>query len=474
MSLPIGLAGFDAVRAEFGLPAAAFSHSFPDSVLAEAERAAAYALTGEGGDVVDATDIALVTIDPPGARDLDQAMQITRFRGGFRVHHAIADLGAVVPAGGALDAEARRRGQTLYLPDGRIPLYPPRLCESSVSLQPEQVRRAVLWTIDLDPDGQPADILVHRALVRSVAQLDYPGVQRGLAEGSVHASLEPLPELGRMRRELAVQRGALALQLPRQRIVPDGDGWRLGMRLRTDVEAWSAEISLLTGMCAAQLMLNARVGVLRTVAAPAEDDAESLRHSAVALGLDWPEGAAPATVLADLDNADPRTWVLMAAATRTLRGAGYTTFDGDTPAGTFHGGIGAPYAHVTSPMRRLVDRFGSEVCLAVSAGEPVPEWVRAALSELPGLMAASEALAATVEQSYLAQAEARLLAERAGESFPAVVLQPLDDGASREIFLPDLAVTARCAGDGLSAGQHITVRVAEADPATRTVVFAPV
>lgn len=472
MSLPTGLAGFDAVRAELGLPAAAYSHSFPDSVLAEVEHVA-HALTGEAGDVVDATGLALVTIDPPGARDLDQAMQITRFRGGFRVHHAIADLAAAVPAGGALDGEARRRGQTLYLPDGRIPLYPPSFCAGSVSLRPAQSRRAVLWTVDLDPDGQPTDILVQRALVRSVAQLDYAGVQRGLAEGSVHASLEPLPELGRKRRELAVQRGALTLQLPRRRIAPDGDGWRLGMRLRTDVEAWSAEISLLTGMCAAQLMLNARVGVLRTVAAPAGEDVEALRHSAAALGLDWPEGAASATVLTDLDNADPRTWVLMTAAARLLRGAGYTTFDGETPAETFHGGIGAPYAHVTAPIRRLVDRFGSEVCVAVSAGEPVPEWVRAALSELPRLMAASDALAATVEQAYLAQAQFWLLAGRIGESFPAVVLRPGDDGASREIFLPDLAVIARCPGDGLVDGQRITVRVTEADPGTRAVLFAP-
>lgn len=470
MPLPIGLAGFDAVRAEFGLPAAAYSDSFPDSVLAEAQ----HADTAEAGEVVDATDLALVTIDPPGARDLDQAIQITRYRGGFRIHHAIADMAAVVPPGGALDAEARRRGQTLYLPDGRIPLHPPQLCEDSVGFLPEQVRRAVLWTIDLDPVGQPSDILVHRALVRSVAQLDYPGVQRGLAEGSVHASLEPLPELGRMRRELAVQRGALTLQLPGRRIVPDGDGWRLGMRMRTDVEAWSAEISLLTGICAAQLMLNARIGVLRTVSGPTEDDVESLRHSAAALGLDWPEGAAPATVLADLDNADPRTWVLMAAAGGLLRGARYTAFDGEPPAGTFHGGIGAPYAHVTAPIRRLVDRFGSEVCLAVSAGMPVPDWVRAALSELPGLMAASDALAATVEHSYLAQTEAWLLAGRVGESFSAVVLRPVGDGANREIFLPDLAVTTQCAGDGLSDGQRITVRVAEADPATRTVVFEPV
>ncbi|HKQ42910.1 MAG TPA: ribonuclease catalytic domain-containing protein, partial [Pseudonocardia sp.] len=132
---------FAAVRAEFALPT-----GFPAAVLAEAAEAAARAATGDGR--VDATDIELVTIDPPGAKDLDQALGITRRGDGFRVHYAIADLGAVVAPGGAIDAEVRKRGQTVYLPDGSVPLHPPVLSEGASSLLPDGPRAAVLWTID--------------------------------------------------------------------------------------------------------------------------------------------------------------------------------------------------------------------------------------------------------------------------------------------------------------------------------------
>ena len=86
---------FDAVRAEFALPA-----SFPPDVLAEADRAAAQR-PGLGPDRVDATDVELVTIDPPGSKDLDQAVGVARRGDGYRVHYAIADLGAFVVPGGA-------------------------------------------------------------------------------------------------------------------------------------------------------------------------------------------------------------------------------------------------------------------------------------------------------------------------------------------------------------------------------------
>jgi exoribonuclease R len=113
---------FGAVRAEFGLP-----DGFPSAVLAEAAAAAAARPAAEP-DRLDATDVELVTIDPPGSKDLDQAVGVVR-RGsgddaGFRVHYAIADLGAVVVPGAALDTEVRRRGQTVYLPDGSVPLHP--------------------------------------------------------------------------------------------------------------------------------------------------------------------------------------------------------------------------------------------------------------------------------------------------------------------------------------------------------------
>ena len=149
---------FAAVRAEFALP-----DGFPPAVLAEAARAAA---SRPAGERVDATDVELVTIDPPGSKDLDQALGVTRRGDGFRVHYAIADLGAVVVPGGALDDEVRKRGQTIYLPDGSVPLHPPVLSEGASSLLPDGPRPAVLWTIDLDGAGERTAVEVHRATVR--------------------------------------------------------------------------------------------------------------------------------------------------------------------------------------------------------------------------------------------------------------------------------------------------------------------
>ncbi|HEV2779589.1 MAG TPA: RNB domain-containing ribonuclease [Actinophytocola sp.] len=458
--------GFAAIRTEFGLPT-----RFPDPVLAEAERAVSTAGRDGVGDREDATGLPLVTIDPPGSKDLDQAVLVeTRAGGGFRVHYAIADVGSFVTPGGPLDAEVRRRGQTMYLPDGNIPLHPTVLSEGAASLLPGQVRPAALWTIDCDADGAPQQTRVRRALVRSVAQLDYETVQAAVRSGDPHPSVAGLPALGRLRRERAVQRGAVELQLPEQEVAPDGaGGWRLVLRPRTEVDAWNAEISLLTGMSAAAMMLEAGIGVLRTLPDPEDGAVQWLRRSARSLGIDWPREMRAAELLAGLDPARPESLALFMDATRLLRGAGYTVFDGAAPELATHAGLGAPYAHVTAPLRRLVDRFAAEICLALSAGREVPDWVRAALAELPRLMEASDALASRVDRACLDQVEAWVLGDRIGHEFDAMVLRAEVGGA--EVFLTDPPVLAKCAGDGLSEGEHVRVRLVEADARARKVTF---
>ncbi|HVW40895.1 MAG TPA: RNB domain-containing ribonuclease [Amycolatopsis sp.] len=455
---------FARLRAEFELP-----ESFPAEVLAEAESVAMDPPEPEPARE-DATGLPLVTIDPPGAKDLDQAMVIERRRDGFRLYYAIADLGAFVAPAGPVDREARRRGQTLYLPDGNVPLHPPVLSEGVASLLPGEVRPAVLWTIDVDAGGEPTTTRVRRALVRSTEQFDYDTVQAALEAGEPHPSIAALPELGRLRRDLAVGRGAVELQLPEQAIGGDvGDGWMLGMRPRNDVDAWNAEMSLLTGRVAASIMIDAEVGVLRTLPDPDDDSVGWLRRSAQALGIDWPAHRSVSELLAGLDPTLPESMALYTCSTRLLRGAGYTAFEGGLPPSTTHAGIGAPYAHVTAPIRRLVDRFATEICLAVSAGLPVPEWVRAALPELPVLMSASDTLAARVERACIDQVEAWMLAERIGGTFEAVVLRA--EEARAEILVEDPPVMGRCTGANLPEGERITVRLTGVDVTKRKVSF---
>ncbi|MEU7527959.1 RNB domain-containing ribonuclease [Saccharothrix sp. NPDC042600] len=455
---------FSGIRAEFGLPA-----EFPAAALAEAERA----LSREPGAREDATALPFVTIDPPGAKDLDQALCLERVGDGFRVHYAIADLGLFVVPGGALDAEVRRRGQTLYLPDGNVPLHPTVLSEGAASLLPGQTRPAVLWTFDCDRTGEPVDVRVRRAVVRSTAQFDYETVQHSFDAGAPHPSIEALADFGRLRRERAAERGAVELQLPEQEIVPNGDGdWKLAVRPRVDVDSWNAEISLLTGMSAAKIMIGARVGVLRTLPDADDGAVDALKRSAHALKVPWPPGTTPAKLLASLDPSRPESLALFVDATRLLRGAGYTAFDGEIPPVTTHAGVAAPYTHVTAPLRRLVDRFATEVCLAVTAGEDVPDWLRQALPLLPGLMGASDTLASKVDRACLDQVEAWVLADRVGQEFDAVVLRADNNGA--DVFVAHPPVMGRCTGDDLPEGERVRVRLTEADPGDRKVVFARV
>ena len=453
----------DAIRAEFDVP-----ERFPDDVVAEARRVSADPPLPDH----DATDLELVTIDPPGSRDLDQAVHLARTGSGYRVCYAIADVGAFVPLGSALYAEARRRGQTLYLPDRRTPLHPPELSEGAASLLPGQLAPAALWTIDLDADGEVTAVDLRRARVRSRAQLDYAGVQAQVDAGTLTGPLELLPEIGALLRSQALGRGAVELGTPSQEVeaAPDGS-WRVVFRGEAAVEEWNAQISLLTGRCAARLMLDGGVGVLRTLPPPAPADVDRLRRLAPALDVDWPPGAAPGEALAGLDPSRPRHAAFLDEAASLLRGAAYTAFDGALPEQAGHGGIGGPYAHVTAPLRLLVDRFGTEVCLALAAGaEPDPA-LRAALPELPALMAASDRHTHEVERAVVDAVEVAVLAGRVGDTFGAVVLDAAEDRAT--VVLDDLAVRARCDGPGLAAGTRVAVRLTQADPATRAVRFVP-
>jgi exoribonuclease R len=456
---------FAAIRAEFDVP-----REFPADVLAEAERRAVEPPLPE----LDATDVPLVTLDPVGSRDLDQAVHLAARPDGYRVRYAIADVGGFVALGGRLDAEARRRGQTLYSPDGRTPLHPPVLSEGAASLLAGRLRPAVLWTIDLDADGEPVAVDVRRARVRSRAQLDYPSVQEQADAGTLPEALALLPEIGAVLQRGAAERGAIQLGTPEQEVVAGRDGgWRLVLRGDLAVEQWNAEISLLTGRCAAALMLDGGVGLLRTLPPPRTEDVDRLRLLAPALGVDWPAGATPGAVVAGLDPTRPGSAAFLEEASVLLRGAAYTPFDGTLPEQAGHSGVGAPYAHVTAPLRRLVDRFATEVCLALAAGSEPPPGLRAALPELPALMTASDRRTRDVERAVIDAAEAWLMHGREGASFSAVVVDAENGPTSTKgtVVLDEFAVRGRCSGQGLTPGTRVRVRLVEADVVARTMRF---
>ncbi|WP_433714653.1 RNB domain-containing ribonuclease [Nocardia sp. CA-084685] len=572
MSAPVD---FGAIRSEFGLASA-----YP----AEATAAARDAIDAFAGARADRTDIPFVTIDPPGAMDLDQAVHIEHASSGFTVHYAIADVGAVIDPAGPLAREAGVRGQTFYLPDGTVPLHPPILSENSASLLPDQDRPAALWTIECDENAEPQRFSVVRATVRSRARLDYASVQADADANRLHPSIAALPEFGTRRIEAGLARGAIGLRLPAQSVIRDDKAvghWRLVVEPRTAADDWNEQISLLTGICAAQIMLHGggsdgvpsvgeRIALLRTMPPPTESAIDSMRRTAAALGVDWPADQSVGRLLAGLDPNAPATLVLMSEATGLLRGAGYTVLDGAVAGGNGagavarsaggappvsgvrstgggwsasgvelaadsrsagdsesrgvvgapgragsvggggtsggkgsagirgavgsagsvgggrtsarpasnpqtgnnlqHSAIGAPYAHVTAPLRRLADRFAIEICLARCAGTEVPQWVRDGLVPTAESMKRSDSLAGKVERACIDLTESTLLAERSGAIFEAVVVREANGTRPAEVFIADPPVVGPCIG-APPEGAQVQVRLVAADPTTRKISF---
>ncbi|MEU3460111.1 RNB domain-containing ribonuclease [Streptomyces sp. NPDC006733] len=449
---------------------------FPPDVLAEARQAAANPRMPEA----DATDLPLFTIDPPSSTDLDQAMHLAVRGDGYRVHYAIADVAAFVTPGGALDAEAHRRVTTLYFPDERVPLHPQVLSEGAASLLPGQDRPALLWRIDLDAAGRVTATDVRRARVRSRAKLDYATVQRSIDAGTAEEPVALLQRIGLLREALERDRGGISLNVPEQEIEqrPDGDGYVLDYRAPLPAEGWNAQISLLTGMAAADLMIRSGTGILRTLPAAPASAADRLRRVATALRIDWPAGTPYPDLIRSLDPHRPDHAAFLQECTSLLRGAGYTVLDGTASGPTEHAAVAAPYTHCTAPLRRLVDRYAGEICLSLVAGDPLPEWVGTALPALPKEMSAGTQHANRAERECVDLIEAALLEDRVGEVFDAFVIDLDDrDPTSGTIHLKSPAVVAKVRADPAAAplplGRPLRVRLTAADPATSTVLFAP-
>ena len=418
----------------------------------------------------DRTDIEFVTIDPAGSNDLDQALQLVREGAGYRFWYAIADVPAFVTPGGALDAEAHRRGQTFYAADGRIPLHPTVLSEGAASLLEGQLRGAFVWEFALDANANVTSSTVARGRVRSRRRLDYEGVQSQLDAGTADQSLRLLKEVGLARLVLERARGGASLNIPEVLIDKVDGRYVASRRTQLPVENWNAELSLLTGMEAATIMLRGKVGILRTMPDADPESIDRFRHQTRALGHPWPDSQPYGDYLATLDGSNPKHLAILHAAASLFRGAGYTPFDGQPPENTMQSAVGAPYAHVTAPLRRLVDRFGLVICEALAANTAVPDWARAALPDLPIEMARSNNLAGQLDHRSLDAVEAAVLAPRVGESFDGVIIAQNKSGSVVQLLDP--AVTAECSGHTAN-GTALKVKLAQADVATSTVLFEP-
>ena len=337
---------------------------------------------------VDLRHVRTCSVDPPGCRDIDDALSCEDLGDGtFRVGVHIADVSAFVRPGTPLDAEAANRGTSTYLVQRRIDMLPKALTEEICSLKggTERMTFTVLWR--MDADAKVLDVTFTKAVIRSVAALSYAEAQARMddtqASDPLTCDLRNLASLARKLRAARFDAGALALASPEVKFQLDSetlDPTDVGMYQTREANRMVEEWMLIANCTVADKILASFPGaaMLRRHASPTPRMLEPLLRAAEAAGMHLDVSSSRALALS-LDAAvrpdDPYfNKLLRILATRCMAQAEYIASGEVAPAEYHHYGLAAPlYTHFTSPIRRYADLVVHRLLAAALGIDAFPE-----------------------------------------------------------------------------------------------------
>ncbi|MEZ5770773.1 MAG: ribonuclease R [Defluviimonas denitrificans] len=472
---------------------------FPDDVIAESDAMKPAGL----GQREDLRAMPFVTIDPADARDHDDACYAQpdddpKNEGGHIVWVAIADVAHYVTPGSALDREARHRGNSTYFPDRVVPMLPDRLSGDLCSLHEGVARAVIAVRMKLDSKGRKISHRFTRAMIKSVASLNYTEVQEaqdGRPNDRCAAIMEdviaPLYAAYEATKTERAMRQPLDLDLPERRIelTEDGRVKSVAFRDRLDAHRLIEEFMILANVAAAEELVRLRRPLLfRVHEEPSPEKLDALREVAEASGFTLAKGQVLRTehlnrLLAQAEGTDFDE-LMNVTTLRSMTQAYYA------PENFGHFGLALKnYAHFTSPIRRYSDLI---VHRALISGH---DWGKDGLSaqDTQTLKDTAEHISETERRSMAAERDttdrylAAYLADRVGNEFAGRIsgvtrfgcFVRLDEtGADglipirtlgREFFHYDARTQTLMGADTgmtLSVGQRVTVRLAEAVPVT--------
>jgi ribonuclease R len=486
--------------AQHGIP-----HVFPDAALAEAGRAVDLPLHQEKRE--DLRHLPIVAIDPADARDHDDAIWAEPDgAGGFRAIVAIADVSYYVRPGGALDREARNRGNSVYFPDRVVPMLPEILSANVCSLIEDEDRAAMACHLDISAEGQLTGWRFTRAIVRLSANIAYEDAQAAMDDGSASQELRHLWDCWRLLFAARNARDPLDLDLPERRVVLNDAGQIKEVAIRERLDAHRVvEDFMIAANVAAAKALEAKTApvVYRIHETPNREKLLALRDFLATSGRKLALGqvVTPSLfnrMLKDIAD-DAERALVMEAVLRSQTQAYY----GPANAGHFGLALGS-YAHFTSPIRRyadllvhraLVDAYGLEQPkpkLDLPATTGLSERDRASLEAVSDAISTAERRAMAAERDTIDRYVAAWLSARVGEVFAcritgvqgfgffATILQLGGDGLVPVSTLGDeyyrydeaaQALTGENSGTRYAVGDRLDLRLAEANPLTGALKF---
>ncbi len=380
----LGTAGLPQVDTLSAIRQYGLREEYPAPVAKEAQAAVAGVSKADLEGRTDLRDLILFTIDPDDARDFDDAISIEKKKSGeivLGVH--IADVSHYVPAGSALDQEARLRGTSVYLPARALHMLPPRLATEVCSLSPGTDRLAQSVFLTFSPDGKRKEYQFHRSVIRSRQRFTYREVRAILVEkdrgqrkkaGELTAHLDWMSDLAQKLREQRFAQGAFDLDLPESKIVFDGEGLIADVRLvEADLSHWLVEEFMLAANKAAADFLSRKKAPLiyRVHEDPDLEDLEEFGQFATAFGYQINNLRDRKKIQKFLGQAQktPLATILQTAFVRSMKQADYSI-----AAGGHYGLATARYTYFTSPIRRYPDLYNHRLIGRILTGtSPKPE-----------------------------------------------------------------------------------------------------
>ena len=404
---------------------------FPEEATRESEALKPFAIEGRK----DIRDIPLVTIDPPDARDHDDAVWAAPDddpdnEGGHKVIVAIADVSWYVRPGTALDAEARLRGNSTYFPDRVVPMLPERISNDLCSLREGEDRPALACFMTFDRHGNKLRHRFERVVMRSAAFLSYEQAQAAIDGRPDEATaplldtvLRPLWAAHGALMEARARRGPLELDVPERKLILDATGLieRVVSPVRLEAHKLIEEMMIQANVCAAETLEKAKEPfIYRIHEAPSPEKLQALAEFLKTIGLSAPVGQVmkPMHFNRILEKAKGTEYehVVNLMVLRTQMQAIYSTEN------IGHFGLNLRrYAHFTSPIRRYADTIVHRALVsALKLGEGgLSKADIEKMEETAELISASERRSMAAERDTVDRMMAAHMSERIGATFDA-------------------------------------------------------
>jgi len=406
--------------------------------------------------------MATVTIDAAVSKDLDDALAVLPVQpdGAIRVLVSIADVDAAVPAGSKLDAEARRRGTSVYLPDLVVPMLPPQLSEDALSLRAGADRPALTVELRIDREGEVTAADLSLSLIRSTARLTYDDVAAFLDRGQADRIPEEVRDTLRWLRTAASRlsavraaRGGVTIEPDEVSLIVDpatGEPTSVDVRELTSAHLVVERLMVATNEAVARWLIDRGLpGIYRVQDEPEPEQVERLAEFAANFGFMTAFGGQLSTRGLAAFEEQFRSSTVAPSIRNVMRWLlGRARYQA-VPAP--HYALAAPaYLHFTSPIRRYPDLLVHRIVKAHLRGEREAHPDAAELETLAAGVNDAARRAQKAETDRLRMLIARLFAARVGEEHPAHIIAVKPFGLV--VQLDGLGITGTVATEALGPG----------------------